>query len=169
MPEPDQILIRPLQPSDSLEELTAMLHRAYKRLADLGFNYTAVNQSVEKTRERITGCDCFVAVAEGKLIGTVTVKLGPEDEPPWAAGRTDCAHASQLAVDPPFRKTGLGRKLMDVAEDRARAAGFKFCVGNTSERADYLIAFYTGRGYEIVDHVQWPGKTYRSVVLAKKL
>ena len=32
------IVIRPLTPADSLEELTGLLHRAYKRLADLGFD-----------------------------------------------------------------------------------------------------------------------------------
>ena len=58
---------------------------------------------------------------------------------------------------------------MDVAEDRARDAGFAFCVGDTSERAEYLLKFYQGRGYAIVEQVQWEGKSYRSVVLAKKL
>lgn len=163
------IVIRPLTPADSLEELTALLHRAYKRLADLGFNYTAVDQSVETTRERIEGCECFIATLDDRICGTVNLDLRGRDDPPWVAGRKDCAYASQLAVEPTLRKLGLGAKLMDIAESRARDAGFAFCVGDTSERADYLIAFYTGRGYEIVDHVQWDGKTYRSVVLAKKL
>lgn len=163
------IVIRPFTPADSLEELTGLLHRAYKRLADLGFNYTAVDQSVETTRERIEGCECFVATLKGNIVGTVNLDVRGRDDPPWVEGRKDCAYASQLAVEPALRKLGLGAKLMDVAESRAREAGFAYCVGDTSERADYLIAFYTGRGYEIVDHVQWEGKTYRSVVLAKKL
>jgi GNAT superfamily N-acetyltransferase len=165
----EDIAIRPLAPGDSLETLTALLHRAYKRLADLGFNYTAVDQSVETTRERIEGCQCFVATLHGILVGTVNLDLRGRDDPPWVKGRKDCAYASQLAVEPALRKLGLGARLMDIAESRAREAGFAYCVGDTSELADYLIAFYTRRGYEIVDHVQWEGKTYRSVVLAKNL
>jgi GNAT superfamily N-acetyltransferase len=163
------IVIRRLSPTDSLEEMTALLHRAYKRLADLGFNYTAVDQSVETTRERIEGCECFVATLRGAIVGTVNLDLRGRDDPPWVAGRNDCAYASQLAVEPALRKLGLGAKLMDVAEGRARNAGFAFCVGDTSEKAEYLLSFYTGRGYAIVDHVQWEGKSYRSAVLAKPL
>ncbi len=163
------ITIRPIAATDSLNELTELLHRAYQRLANLGFNYTAVDQSVETTGARIAGCECFVAVLSGRLVGTVNLDLRGRDEPAWVAGRRDCAYASQLAVEPDIRKLGLGAKLMDVAEGRARDAGFAFCVGDTSERAEYLLKFYQGRGYAIVEQVQWEGKSYRSVVLAKKL
>ena len=64
-------LIRTLQPSDSLHELTALLHRAYARLGAMGLNYTAVDQSPEITAKRIAGGQCFVAEIEGKLAGTI--------------------------------------------------------------------------------------------------
>lgn len=165
----EEIQIRRLETSDSLEELTEILHRAYKRLADQGFNYTAVDQPVEVTRRRIDGCECFVAVQNGKLVGTVNLDLRLKHSHPWAEGRTDVAFASQLAVEPELRKTGLGSCLMDVAENRAREAGFSYVVGDTSEGAHELIKFYSRRGYEIVEHIQRRGKNYRSVVLAKKL
>lgn len=38
-------VIRPIEPGDSLEELTRLLHRAYAPLGKLGLNYTAVDQS----------------------------------------------------------------------------------------------------------------------------
>jgi hypothetical protein len=43
------ISIRQLTSADSLEELTDLLHAAYKRLGDMGLNYTAVDQPVEET------------------------------------------------------------------------------------------------------------------------
>ena len=49
----DSISIRTLSSTDSLSELTSLIHRTYKRLADVGFNYTATNQTVETTREGI--------------------------------------------------------------------------------------------------------------------
>lgn len=55
--------IRLLRPEDSIEELTTLLHRAYKELADMGFRYVATYQTPEVTAERIAGAECYVAVA----------------------------------------------------------------------------------------------------------
>jgi GNAT superfamily N-acetyltransferase len=160
--------IRLLAPSDSVEELTLLLNRAYQRLAVMGFNYTAVDQTIETTRERIEGNECYVAVIEGRIIGTALLIPHQQDHHEWA-NRSGIAYAGQLGVEPEFRHLGLGARLMQTIEDRARELGFHTIAGDTSEGADYLIRFYTGRGYEIVGHHQWRGKTYRSVVLAKRL
>ena len=45
--------IRLWSDSDSIEELTALLHRAYAKLGKLGLNYTAVDQSPEVTQRRM--------------------------------------------------------------------------------------------------------------------
>ena len=67
------VLVRPFAASDSLDALTALLHRAYARLGAMGLNFTAVDQSVEMTRRRVESGQCFVAEANGALVGTVTV------------------------------------------------------------------------------------------------
>lgn len=160
--------IRLLHPDDSLHELTTLLHRSYRRLADMGFNYTAVTQTVEVTRERIEGNECYVALVGGRIVGTGLLILDRPDEPAWAS-QEGVAYAGQLGVEPEFRHLGIGAALMDAIENRARELGYRAIGGDTSEGADYLIRFYTGRGFEIVGHHQWRGKTYRSVVLAKRL
>lgn len=160
--------IRLLTPADSLEDLTSLLHRSYQRLVDMGFNYTAADQSVEVTRERIDGNECYVAVMDGRIVGTGLLILDRPGKPAWAS-QEGVAYAGQLGVEPAFRHLGIGSALMDTIEDRARDLGYRAIGGDTSEGADYLIRFYTGRGYEIVDYHQWGRKTYRSVVLAKRL
>jgi hypothetical protein len=65
-------LIRDLQSGDSLDELTLMIHAAYKRLGDLGLNYTAVDQDASVTRAPAERGQCLVAEVEGRLVGTVT-------------------------------------------------------------------------------------------------
>lgn len=162
------ISIRLLRPTDSLIDLTGLLHRAYRRLADMGFNYTATNQSVETTRERIEDNECFVAVDGTKIVGTALLIPHQVDKPEWA-NRPGVCYAGQLAVDPDYRHLGLGARLMDTIENRARELGFHEIGGDTSEGADYLLRFYQGRGWRIVGHHQWPGKTYRSVILARNL
>jgi hypothetical protein len=55
-----------------MEELTALLHRAYADLGAMGLNYTAVDQSAEVTRLRIAGGRGFVAIDRaGRIVGTI--------------------------------------------------------------------------------------------------
>lgn len=57
------------------------------------------------------------------------------------------AHLNLLAVDPAYRRAGLGRRLVEWQEDTARAGGI-FCV-NLEVRAnnDGARAFYRSLGY----------------------
>jgi hypothetical protein len=71
-------VLRPLAASDSLEALTALLHRAYAPLGAMGLNYTAVDQSVETTARRFGGAHGLVAEQDGRVVGTVVVN-GPLD------------------------------------------------------------------------------------------
>ena len=68
----DKAIIRLLNESDSLEELTELLHRAYRVLADLNLRYMATHQDVSVTRDRIKNGRCFVAELNGRVVGTIT-------------------------------------------------------------------------------------------------
>lgn len=46
----DGIVIRPLDPADSIAELTALLHRAYAPLLAQGLRYVATHQDETTTR-----------------------------------------------------------------------------------------------------------------------
>lgn len=63
--------IRAFLESDSISELTVLLHRAYARLGAMGLNYTAVDQTPEVTAQRIRGGNCFVAADGARLVGWV--------------------------------------------------------------------------------------------------
>ena len=94
--------IRPIRPDDSVEELTKLLHGAYAHLGSMGLNYTAVDQSVDTTLERIKAGWCLVAAEGDRLVGTIVVEPTGYDisECPYLAG-TGVASAHQLAVSPP--------------------------------------------------------------------
>jgi GNAT superfamily N-acetyltransferase len=167
--------LRPLAASDSLEALTALLHRAYARLGAMGLNYTAVDQAVEVTQRRVASGQCFVAEQAGRVVGTVTVG-GPWDvrrvpgarECAWYL-RRDLAHLHQLGVDPGARGQGIGRALIERCEQWARDHGHAAIALDTAAPATHLRARYARLGYGEVDVVQWSGKTYRTVVLVKAL
>lgn len=84
------IQVRRLSADDSLEELTSLLHSAYKTLGDRGMEFVAVDQDVETTRYRATLGECFVAVQSSRLIGTITLY------PPGV--RTHCDWYRRLGV-----------------------------------------------------------------------
>ena len=168
--------IRPLIAADSLDELTALLHAAYATLAQQGWNFTAADQSVEVTRQRLTDAQCYVAVSEGHFIGTVAVR-GPKsaddsylsDVSSRLYTTPGTALVSQFAVHPSWRGQGLGERLMDAAE--AWALSHRFCrvALDTAAPAAALRERYRRRGYTEVGEVQWTGKTYRSVLMLKLL
>jgi GNAT superfamily N-acetyltransferase len=163
------ITLRPLSDGDSLDELTAMLHRAFSRLGRMGVNCTCVDQSVAVTRERIEKGACYVAVCDARLVGTVTLYgPGPGSESAWYH-RQAVASVHQLGVDPEFQARGLGTDLLAFAEGWAREHGYQELALDTPQPAEHLVGFYVGRGYRPVESVRFEGKNYRSVVLSKEV
>lgn len=161
--------IRPLYASDDLPALTRMLHRAYKQLGDSGLNFTAVNQSVETTVQRIARGQCFVVETSDRIIGTVMVSRPDRNSLCPLYRRPEVAIANQFAVDPACQDKGIGTCLMSFSEAWAWSQGYVTMAVDTAEPAHNLLRFYTSRGYRTIDHVQWQGKVYRSLVLQKTL
>lgn len=164
------ISIRPIRPADNMEELTALLHRAYADLGAMGLNYTAVDQSAEVTRLRIAGGRGFVAIDRaGLIVGTIAFyPPHRSDGSPWFE-RPDVAKFGQFAVDPPFQKQGIGSLMTEAIETEARAVGAGELALDTAEPATALISWYGRRGYRFIEYAQWGGKRYRSAILSKRL
>jgi GNAT superfamily N-acetyltransferase len=161
--------IRDIGATDSIEELTKLLNDAYAYLGNMGLNYTAVDQSPATTTERIKAGQCFVAVAEDRLVGTIVVEPPIQDPLCPYFGKPGVASAHQLAVAPSHQRRGIGSRLLTFAESWARSNGYSELALDTAEPAHHLVALYSSRGYRHVGVVQWNGKRYRSVIMAKKL
>ena len=61
--------IRLLAEDDSISELTQLLHRADRPLAERGMRYVASWQDDQITRKRIARGECYLAFAGGRLAG----------------------------------------------------------------------------------------------------
>ncbi|MCQ4161598.1 GNAT family N-acetyltransferase [Roseomonas sp. GC11] len=162
--------LRRLAGADSLAELTRLLHRAYAPLAAMGLRFMATHQSEAVTRERAETGECWVAVdAAGALVGTLLFKdAARTGGTPWL-DRPEVAGFGQFAVAPEWQGTGLGARLMEIAERRARETGAREIALDTAEPAAHLIALYHRRGYRLVGHAQWAHTNYRSVIMSKAL
>lgn len=156
--------------TDSISELTGLLHRAYKRLADMGLNFVATRQDDNETLSRIMSGECFVITAPGEaLVGTITLyKERKKSQCEWY--RTEgISYFGQFAVEPEFQNLGLGSRMMEFIENHALKSGLSEIALDTSEKAEHLISYYEKRGYRFIQHQQWDKVNYRSVVLSKKL
>lgn len=171
------VLVRLIEPRDSIEEITALLHRAYACQVAMGLRPLAGRQDAETTRERAAHSECYVATipdgeAEGGRERIVGVILFEEKEqvtfPPFFL-RPEVAHFAQFGVDPTLQGRGIGRLLLERVEGRARENGAAELALSMAEPDRGLYEFYIKRGYRLVEHWQWPYTNYRSCILSKAL
>ncbi|MFF3006793.1 GNAT family N-acetyltransferase [Kitasatospora sp. NPDC057940] len=162
------VWVRRFGKSDSAEDLTSLLHRAYADHTAAGRRFFASYQSVQDTAHRVGMGECWLAFWGDELVGSVTVAaphMTPEDYPaPVGAGSF-----WQLAVDPACQGMGLGQRLMALAEERIVALGSTVAVIDTSVEAVELVGWYRRRGYVPVGTWRWDVTNYESVVLLKHL
>jgi GNAT superfamily N-acetyltransferase len=160
------VMLRRFDPShDSYEELTVMLHRSFARLGQMGFNCLSVAQPEQVTRERAKKGDCYVAVCNGHLVGTMTLYASDSESACDWYQRPDAATLRQFAVDPDWQHRGIGKSLLALAGHWAASRGYAELLLDTPQRASHLIAFYRGQGFRIVDVMRFPGRAYDSAVL----
>ncbi len=163
--------VRRLRSTDSFEELTALLHRAYAPLAAAGMRFFATHQTVTDTRERALQGECYVIDDGKRLLGTITLRHPARaGAPPGRVSlynRPDVCVFNQLGVEPSKKGKGLGRLLMETVERRAMDLGARGIACDTAEPAEELRATYARRGFVFAEHVQWDETNYRSVVLVK--
>ncbi|MGW1009554.1 GNAT family N-acetyltransferase [Streptomyces termitum] len=164
----EAVVIRPFAEGHSVAELTRLLHRAYASHAAAGRTFFASYQSVEDTAHRAGQGECWLAFQAGRLVGSVTV-AAPYDVPEGYPAPARVGSFWQLAVDPAYQGTGLGQRLLALAEDRIAALGFAQVVIDTSAEAVELVDWYRRRGYRAVGSWRWAVTNYESVVLLKEL
>ena len=163
------VTFRRLVPSDSLGELTDLLHRAYAPHAAAGFRFWASWQDELVTRKRCESAECWVAVLDGRIIGTGTLlSPGRSAGTPWYE-QAGVAVIEQFAVEPAHQRVGLGTTLLRHLEERARQVGAIHVALDTAEGPSHLVRYYERLGYVFVEYVQWNLANYRSVILSKSL
>jgi GNAT superfamily N-acetyltransferase len=166
----NEVVIRPLEPTDDLGELTELIHRAYAALGRMGLNYTGVDQSIEVTAERCADGEAWVVLdVEGALVATATLTFpDPFDSCKFFRDLGQVA-LNQVAVHPDVQRQGLGRMLIEQLEQRAIELGYRTIALDTAIPAQHLVEWYRRLGYEPIGEHQWEGKSYRSLVMHKVL
>ncbi len=161
--------VRSLNENDSLEELTDLIHRSYRQLADLGFRYWGTHQTVADTKKRVSKGSCYIGLIGNQIISTVTFySPGISGGHPWFEQK-NIAKFGQFAVEPAYQQQGIGGKMMDLIEQKAVEMNAGEIACDTAEGATHLIRMYRNRGYRIVGKADWDITNFISVILSKKL
>ncbi len=163
------VKLRRLAATDSIEELTELLHRAYAPLAARGMRFVASWQDADETRRRCEDGEAWVAELNGRVVGTVTLYPPARTSGSPFLDRADVASFGQFAVEPALQGGGIGEAMRLLVERRAREEGAAHLALDTSEHARELIATYERWGFRFIEHVQWSSTNYRSVVMARAL
>ncbi len=167
------LAVRTLSPSDSLADLTTLLHQAYADHLAAGRNYVAATQTVETTANRVGAGHCLVAEKSGKVIGTVTIRPVSQDAtPPSLYRQPGTFILNQLAVLPENRGTGIGRQLVLEAEKLATSLGAKRMLLDTAvdeSGTNENASLYLALGYQAAGLHHWPHAMYQSLYLVKNL
>ena len=158
--------------SEDAAELTALLNGAYRQLREAGWNFTAATQDVATTRQRVAEGVCWVVEHHGRVSATLTMSVPPPDDI-----RSLSEHARQaatgwlcqVAVGPELRGRAVAKTLFDAAYALGISHGITRIGLDTAASAEHLIAMYTRWGFEHVDDVHFPGKTYDSAVMTRDL
>jgi len=169
-----QITVRRLRPSDSLVDITTLLHRAYAKQVAMGLHALASFQSTEVTRKRVSRGECFVAELDEKLVGTIMFQEpawgggggAPESGPRWFR-RHDVCNFSQFAVEPSLQGAGIGAMMLDTLEKRARELKMAELALSTAEPDTDLVLYYRRRGFRDVERFDWGVTNYTSLIMSK--
>jgi ribosomal protein S18 acetylase RimI-like enzyme len=136
-----KVEIRQAGPDDA-EQVGTLAERVYRQGGWADERYSKV---LLDGRSRIEDATVFVAVADGAVVGTVTLgRPGTRFANVAQAGE---AEVRMLAVDEAARGRGIARLLMDACEGLARDDGLAAVVLSTEP--DMLAAhrLYQRRGY----------------------
>lgn len=183
-PAANEVLIRRLSHRDSMEEITSLLHRAYAKQVAMGLKPLAGRQDVATTKRRCSSGECYVATlkvpaltASGaparkpreQIVGIILFhEVEPDEGPAWFQ-RPEVDSFSQFAVDPDVQGKGIGRKLLEMVERRAKECNAAEIACSMADPDVELKSFYLKRGYRQVELWQWPYTNYKSAILSKTL
>jgi len=159
--QPADVEIRRADLADA-ERVGGLAERVYRRG---GWTDTAYSKHLLDGRSRIEDAIVFVAVADGVILGTVTVA--------WpgsrfsSVARVDEVEVRMLAVDEAARGRGIANRLIGACEALARDRGFAAVVLSTEPDMYAAHRLYQRRGYAREPDRDW--STGRSTLMVFRL
>ncbi len=128
-----------------MSQLLQAAYRQYEKFIPSGA-WQAYLEDILNVRSRLAVAELIVAEINSKLVGTVTLYLNIShpSETGWPEG---WAGIRLLAVDPRYRRQGIGRVLMDECVRRCRDQGIATIGLHTTKIMDVAHRMYEHMGF----------------------
>ena len=142
------------------EALVSLINRAFE--IELQF-FDTERIDLAETLEHLKKGTFLLAESDGRLAGCNYIEL-----------RGESSYFGLLSVDPGYQSRGLGRKLVDQAEDLCRGSGCSLMQIRVLNHRTELPPFYEKLGYSVagieeVEQVPSARVPYHFLVMEKKL
>ncbi len=165
-----ELIVRALRADDDLQALTDLIHAAFAPHAARGLRFWGTHQTLEDTAERFASGQGYVAEIDGRVVGTVTLRLPQLDSPILAYRDPYTWSLVQFAVAPSHKGRGIARTLHAFASQRAISHGARTMLIDTAAPALELIETYRRWGYEPCGECdRRPLTNYLSVLMRRSL
>lgn len=104
--------------------------------------------------------DLYVSEKDGRIVAVICVnKIEPAEYNglDWSKGK-DSMVIHRMAVDPEYRRNGVGRKLMNFAEDLAMKSNINYLKTDTNSINEKMNALFVKCDYNFVGEMSFLGK-----------
>jgi ribosomal protein S18 acetylase RimI-like enzyme len=147
------VSLRPATPAD-VPRLTELVRAAYEHYVErLG---GPPRPMTDDYADVVRNAQVTVATRDGEIAGLIVLRV-----------TTEGFLVDNVAVDPSHQGVGVGRALLEHAEDAARRAGYDSVYLYTHERMTENLALYSRIGY--VEYDRRPHGRAHVVYLRKRL
>ena len=135
-----QIVLSPISPDDAGEVLTVQRAAFVSEAQIYGTaDMPPLTQTLEQLRAELADANGWVARLDGRLVGAIRVRETPE-----------LLLVGRIAIAPDVQGSGVGRALLEAAEQASDAPESELFTGSLSEAN---IRLYENCGYRIVTRV----------------
>ncbi|MEM8756353.1 MAG: GNAT family N-acetyltransferase [Planctomycetota bacterium] len=171
----EDISVRRYLIDDPVLAITHLLHRAYARQRAMGLDPLAGRQDEKTTLDRVLASECYLAVAEPagarqpQIVGVILFNEHEKVSFPDAFLEPGTAHFAMFAVDPELQGIGIGVRLLETVEARAREVGAGRLALSMAEPDTALRRYYERRDYQLLETWRWPYTNYTSLILARPI
>jgi len=116
----------------------SIIQKAFKEYSKITgqTNLEALTETVDDIVEAIQTKTVFIAVINGKIVGTVRISINGDE-----------AYISRFAVDCDNQNNGIGKSLMNEVDAYLKKMHVKKVILHTSSKHDVLMRFYYSIGF----------------------
>lgn len=157
-----EIKIVPKPEEVSWEEITELLHLAFKERADQEIDYLAVNQDVITTKKRAKGGICLIALHKNKLVGTALLHIRKGRK--WYEGK-NYGYFSQLGIHPDYKRRGIATMFFEERMNICHEHGVDAVTFHVSSKAKSILSLHEKLGAQKVSFFSNSNNNYYSIYL----